>query len=102
MSKYVKITVLKSLLMDELIRKYAPNQIESCARCKEGDVFVTDGRKVPEGFCVWAWSDMFKDILLVRQGANCGTKDGKGQVVSCTDGFRPVIFLLEPWDRETP
>ena len=102
MAKYVKITVLKSFLMDELIEKYAPGKMEICARCKEGDVFVTDGRKVPEGFCVWAWSDIFKDILLVRQDAKCNTKDGKGQVVCCTDGFRPVFFLLEPWDKETP
>lgn len=98
MAKQVKITVLKRLVMQDIVDQYAPNPIEPCARCGEGDVFVTDGRKVPEGFCVWAWADIFKDILLVRQDAKCGSKDGKCQVVSCTDGFRPVIFLLEPWE----
>ena len=101
MAKYVKVTVLKSMLMDEIIDKYAPGKIEPCTRCKVGDVFVTDGRNIPEGFCVWAWSDIFKDILMVRQDAKCGSKDGKCQIVSCTDGFRPVIFLIEPWDQET-
>lgn len=101
MADYVKITVLKSMVMDDLVDKYAPGAIEPCARCGEGDVFITDGRNVPDGFCVWAWSDIFKDILMVRQEAQCGSKDGKCQIASCTDGFRPVIFLIEPWDRDT-
>lgn len=101
MAKYVKITVLKKLLLRDIIDKYADKPVEDCARCAEGQVFVTDGRKVPEGFCVWAWSDIFKDILLVRQNAECGAGGGACQVASCTDGFRPVVFLLEPWDRET-
>lgn len=98
MAKLVKITVLKSLPMEDLISEYAPGPIQPCARCREGDVFITDGRTVPEGFCVWAWADIFKDILLVRQDASCGSKDGKCQIVCCTDGFRPVFFLLEPWE----
>ncbi len=99
MSKYVKITVLKRLLMEEIIDKYAGKTITPCARCKEGDVFITDGRKVPDGFCVWAWADIFKDILMVRQNAECGTADMKCQVVSCTDGYRPVVFLIEPHEE---
>lgn len=97
MAKGVKITVLKRLVMDDIVAKYAPDgKMSPCHRCNEGDVFVTDGRKVPEGFCVWAWADIFKDVLLVRQEAKCSTADGKCQVVSCTDGFRPVVFLIEP------
>lgn len=96
MAKGVKITVLKRLLMEDIIEKYAPGDVALCGRCKEGDVFVTDGRKVPEGFCVWAWSDIFKDILMVRQNADCGAGGGRCQVASCTDGFRPVVFLIEP------
>ena len=100
MAKGVKITVLKRLVMEDIIREYAPGgSMPACHRCQEGDVFVTDGRKAPEGFCVWAWADIFKDILLVRQEAKCGSADGKCQVVSCTDGFRPVVFLLEPTDE---
>jgi TIGR04076 family protein len=99
MSKQVKITVLKRLLIDDVIDKYAGKKIEPCARCKEGDVYITDGRSVPKGFCVWAWSDIFKDILMVRSNAECGSADKKCQVASCTDGFRPVIFLIEPCEE---
>ena len=27
-----------------------------------------------------------------------GTKGKKSQVASCTDGFRPVVFLIEPYE----
>ena len=101
MAKFVKISVLKKLLMQDIIDKYAEKQLTACARCDEGQVWVTDGRKVPDGFCVWAWSDIFKDILLVRQNAECGGSGGTCQIASCTDGFRPVVFQIEPWDRET-
>ncbi len=98
MSKYVKITVLKKLRLPDLIDKYAGKPIDVCNKFDEGQVYVTDGRKVPDGFCTWAFSDIFKDILMVRQNAECGSADGKCQVASCTDGYRPVIFLVEPWD----
>lgn len=97
MSKCVKVTVLKRLLMEDIIHQYSGKEIELCARCKEGDVFITDGRIVPDGFCVWAWADIFKDVLMVRQNAECGSADKKCQIASCTDGFRPVIFLIEPY-----
>lgn len=96
MSGLVKITVLKRLLFPDLVERYADKPMELCGRCEDGQEFVTDGRKVPEGFCVWAWSDIFKDVLMVRQNAECGGGGGKCQVASCTDGFRPVVFLIEP------
>ena len=101
MSKYVKVTVLKKLLMEDIVDKYSPKPLPICSRCEEGQVYVTDGRQVPDGFCVWAWADIFKDVLMVRQNAECGAGDGSCQVVSCSDGFRPVIFLIEPWEKET-
>ena len=56
------------------------------------------GRKVPDGFCTWAWADIFKDIIFVRNHMECiGTKGKQSQVASCTDGFRPVVFLIEPY-----
>lgn len=99
MSGKVKITVLKSLVLEDLVEKYAAGPVELCGRMKPGDVYITDGRSCPEGFCTWAWADIFKDILLVRQGATCYTADKKGMVTACTDGFRPVIFLAEPYEE---
>ncbi|MCI2058013.1 MAG: TIGR04076 family protein [Oscillibacter sp.] len=98
MSKQVKITVLKRLLMEDLIAQYAPGPVEKCGKMPEGATYITDGRTCPEGFCPWAWADVFKDVLLVRQDATCYTKDRKGMVTACTDGLRPVIFLIEPYD----
>ena len=41
---------------------------------------------------------MFKDILYVRNNMDCkATKDNKSINSSCIDGFRPVIFLIEPY-----
>ncbi|MEG1946736.1 MAG: TIGR04076 family protein [Lachnospiraceae bacterium] len=102
MADAVKITVLKKLLMEEIVTEYAgKGSIHICNKFEEGDTFITDGRKVPEGFCTWAWADIFKDIIFVRNNMDCiGTMDKKSQIVSCTDGFRPVIFRIEPYNGE--
>ncbi len=101
MAKKVKITVLKRLLLDDIVTEYAgKDAISLCSKFKEGDSFITDGRSVPEGFCTWAWADIFKDIIFVRNNMDCiGTLDGKSQIASCTDGFRPVIFRIEPYEE---
>ncbi len=101
MADKVKITVLKRLVMDDIISEYAgEGKITICNKFKEGDSFITDGRSLPEGFCTWAFADIFKDIIFVRNNMECiGTKDKKSQVASCTDGFRPVIFLIGPCDE---
>lgn len=99
MARRVRITVVKRLLNEDLVEKYAPGPVETCGRMKEGDVFITDGRSCPDNFCTWAWADIFKDILLVRQDAVCYTADRKGMVTACTDGLRPVIFLVEPCEE---
>mgnify|MGYP002660686798 FL=1 len=99
MSDMVKITVLKKLVLDDIVEAYAEKPIPVCNKFEEGAVFITDGRKVPEGFCTWAWADIFKDIIFVRNHMECiGTKGKKTQVASCTDGFRPVVFLIEPYE----
>lgn len=102
MSDLVKITVLKRTLMEDIVEEYAgKNAISLCGKCKEGDIYITDGRKVPEGFCTWAWADIFKDIIFVRNHMDCiGTIDRESQIASCTDGFRPVIFRIEPYREE--
>lgn len=101
MSDLVKITVLKKLVLDDVIEQYAEKPIPVCNKFNEGDSWITDGRSVPEEFCTWAWADIFKDIIFVRNKMECiGTKGKKSQVASCTDGFRPVVFLIEPYVAE--
>ncbi len=100
MPAQVKITVLKSMVLDDIVEKYSAGPVELCSRMKPGDVYITDGRTCPEGFCTWAFADIFKDILLVRQEAKGYAADKKSMVTACTDGFRPVIFLVEPYEEE--
>ncbi|PKL78200.1 MAG: TIGR04076 family protein [Ignavibacteriae bacterium HGW-Ignavibacteriae-4] len=100
MSAKVKISVLKKIFLEDIAKKYAVDGMSVCKIYQEGQEFITDGRTMPEGFCTWAWADIFKDILFVRNNMECvGTKDEKSMVACCTDGFRPVIFLIEPYEE---
>ncbi|SDY27672.1 TIGR04076 family protein [Eubacterium barkeri] len=100
MSEKVRITVLKKLLLSDVVNQFAgKDAIGICGKFEEGDEYITDGRTVPEGFCTWAWADIFKDIIFVRNNMECiGTLDKQSQIASCTDGFRPVVFRIEPID----
>ena len=48
MSDLVKITVLKKMVLDDIVEKYAEKPIPACGKFEEGAVFITDGRKVPD------------------------------------------------------
>ena len=65
-----------------------------CHSVPEGHSFISDGH-MPEGFSDWAWADIQKYVMVLARGGNMlGTKPGTF-VTNCTDGFRPVFFLLE-------
>ncbi|MHA1187160.1 MAG: TIGR04076 family protein [Candidatus Heimdallarchaeota archaeon] len=50
---------------------------------------------MPEGFCMWAWRDLYKDLSVLFFGGNFWRKE-KGTIhSSCTDGRKPVVFKLE-------
>jgi len=67
-----------------------------CNQFKEGQEFVTDIAKVPEGFCPSAFVDIFRFISGLQSGADYPWMNEQGKVlVCCTDGFRPVVFRLE-------
>ncbi len=103
----VKITVLERLdLRETLAKKTAlPANVPPC-KCDK----FTDGQEiiytlgeggVPEGFCDWAWNDIFKDILAVCSRAAMVSAAERASVepafTCCTDGYRPVIFKIEPY-----
>ncbi len=49
---------------------------------------------MPDGFCSWAWTDIQKYVLTLARGGNMiGSKPGM-TVACCSDGYRPVVFLL--------
>lgn len=101
--KKVKITVLKKILYTEIAEKYLTEgkKIKSCSLLNEGDTFIyTGGAQMPDAFCPWAWIDTYSGVNALSAGGSYkpwNNKDGI-QVLCCTDGTRPVVFLLEAFE----
>ena len=100
MEKKVKITVLNAEVNQELKAKYAVADLGPCPFHPKGQVLYTDGVHKPEEMCDYAW-DAVKVMVgplargeLVQPRGTWLREDHVG-VVSCLDGVRPVIFLLE-------
>lgn len=93
----VKITVLKKLKIEDLFDEYAAEDFESeCPLFKVGDEFIAREDVVPEGFCRWAWADIFRDVICLSCGGDYSHIKQKGVMISgCTGGLRSVIFKLE-------
>ena len=84
----------------DLIREHLTEPPEECV-CdffREGDQFLyTGGAEMPAGFCPWAWIDLYRSVSALSCGASYTPwqrREGVN-VVCCTDGLRPVTFLLE-------
>ena len=101
--KKVRITVKRKVCHQDLIDRYE-NPIEHTCDMEEGQVFVADGWKRPEGFCESAWETLSPFVLALSHGAedfyDGWMKNKKSAMLSCNDGFRPVSFLLEATDEE--
>jgi uncharacterized repeat protein (TIGR04076 family) len=102
----VKIKVLKRSLNKELAQALGGREIGACEVFEEGQEFFTAFTK-PEGFCDWAWNDISKVAISLLTGGdfskglfNGWLKREGAMVACCTDGFRPVSFLLERFDTE--
>lgn len=94
----VKIKVVKKLNTRELFGDSSPlgETVEACDLYEVGQEFVVgeDGR-MPEGFCTWAWNDIYGVVTTLRFGGNFPWMKREGTSISCcTDGLRPVIFEL--------
>ena len=106
----VRITVVKVACYTDLGEKYAQYRpgaergtVVPCNFFKEGMTFTVQldpfGNCKPEGFCDWAWADIWKEVLLVCDRAGF-CQDGEIETLPphftcCTDGLRPVTFMLE-------
>ena len=101
--KKVKITVVKKVVHDDLIKLYE-NPIQHACDMKEGQTFICDGYKIPEGFCLSAWENISPYVLTLSCGGenifSGWMKNKKSAMISCNDGFRPVSFYLETLDEE--
>jgi uncharacterized repeat protein (TIGR04076 family) len=96
----VKITVLKKfkpteVFGDDLLAE--TNIKEACAVFNVGQEFIIgEDAKVPEGFCLWAWNDLYTALTHLRFGGDFPWMKEKGSIIACcSDGLRPVIFKLE-------
>ncbi len=92
-----KITVLKRMVNPDLINEYLGGEgMGPCGLFEDGQVFIQEDWKPPDGFCQWAWSDIHKEIILIRRGGDQGGPMPKGTAIACcTDGFKPVVFKIE-------
>ena len=102
MNARVRITVLRRSQNVDFLESYADSVWEPCERLIEGRSFVSKGANIPIGFCSWAWADIQKYVLVLARGGNfLGVKPGTF-VTCCTDGFRPVFFLVERMADDEP
>ena len=104
MPSQCKITVLKKELNEKLVEEYCQNEITSCPTFEEGQEFIV-GFSKPDGFCDWAWNDIYRFVAVLLAGGNFSRdnfegwmKDDKTMIACCTDAIRPVTFKIERVD----
>jgi len=63
---------------------------------KEGQSWIVEKNMLmPDGFCGWAWRDLYKDLSVMVMGGDFDPWVEKGVMyTACTDGIRPVSFKL--------
>jgi len=88
-----RITVLRRTLNRDFIQEYRDSAVDYCSRFEDGQEFLVESPWImPEGFCNWAWADIRTFIHTVHLGRF------EKFVACCTDGYRPVFFLIERID----
>ncbi len=96
--KRVRITVMRIACYPDLMEQYE-NPIEHACDMTLGQIFVAEGWQKPEGFCGSAWDSLSPFVLALAHGGenfyDDWMKNPKSAMISCSDGFRPVSFLLE-------
>lgn len=98
--KKVKITVLEKHFYANIADEYLTegHAVGPCPLLEKGAVFVFEGNTVmPQGFCPWAWIDIYRGVSALAAGATYVPWNNKHglQILCCTDGVRPVVFALE-------
>lgn len=98
--------MLRKEFYGDLAEEYLTEGVQtgSCALLNVGDTFLFEGSaKMPEGFCPWAWIDIYQSVNAISSGSTFtpwNRRDGE-TIVCCTDGVRPVVFKVEAVEDET-
>ena len=94
----LKITVLKRQDPDEIFDELPVKRKDWMVPCpiyEDGQEYILDRIAMPEGFCGWAWHDIYKDMSVIKYGGNFPwVKEGE-MITCCTDGIRPVSFKMK-------
>ena len=97
--KKVRITVLENTFHPELALRYAKPGFGPCRMHTKGQEFISNGWRKPEGFCDNAWKSIQEYVFTLSHGGSDfydgWMRDKHTAVLSCNDGVRPVIFLVE-------
>lgn len=98
MMKQVRITALRKVQHDDLVTNYE-NPIEHACDICEGQSWISENRKCPEGLCPEAWKSMREFVEALARGEgnffDGWMKNPNSAMISCNDGFRPVSFYVE-------
>lgn len=100
--KKVKITAIRRVCYPDLMAQYENPMAHACD-VAEGQVWVSEQGRKPEGLCDSAWESMAAFVEeLARGGGNFydgWMKNPYSAMISCNDGFRPVSFYLETMEK---
>lgn len=98
MMKQVRITALRKVQHDDLVTNYE-NPIEHACDICEGQSWISENGKCPEGLCPEAWKSMREFVEALARGEgnffDGWMKNPSSAMISCNDGFRPVSFYVE-------
>ena len=102
--KNCKITVMRRVEYKDLSAEYE-NPLENPCDMQIGQVFITKGDKRPQGFCESAWDTIYRYVSVLAHGGedffDGWMRNKKSAMLSCSDGFRPVTFLIETMEEES-
>lgn len=61
------MTVLKTMLLEDVVKAYGESELKACSVMKEGTVYYAD-IKCPEGFCHTAWNCIYQYVFALANG----------------------------------
>lgn len=100
--KKVKITAIRKVQYDDLMARYENPIAHTCDVC-EGQSWISEEGKCPDGLCPEAWKTMREFVEALARGEgnfyDGWMKNPRSAMISCNDGFRPVSFYIETIEK---